>query len=32
MASSPLMDAVGFTRDLEAGYRSMFEEWAAKDK
>lgn len=32
MASSPLMDAVGFTRHLEAAYRAMFEDWAAKTR
>jgi predicted O-linked N-acetylglucosamine transferase (SPINDLY family) len=30
MAASPLLDARGFTRDLEAAYRSMWQRWCAK--
>jgi predicted O-linked N-acetylglucosamine transferase (SPINDLY family) len=29
MTSSPLMDAAAFNRQLEAAYRSMFEQWCA---
>jgi predicted O-linked N-acetylglucosamine transferase (SPINDLY family) len=29
MVSSPLLDATGFTRQLEAAYRAMFEQWCA---
>lgn len=28
MQSSPLMDAVGYTRQVEAAYRAMFKRWA----
>jgi predicted O-linked N-acetylglucosamine transferase (SPINDLY family) len=29
MADSPLVDAVGFTRSLEAAYRQMWQQWCA---
>ena len=29
MAQSPLMDAAGFTRDLESAYRAMWRSWCA---
>lgn len=32
MRESPLMDAVGFTRGIEAAYRSMWEQWCAAPK
>ena len=30
MEASPLRDEAGFARKVEAAYRVMFEEWAAK--
>jgi predicted O-linked N-acetylglucosamine transferase (SPINDLY family) len=29
MSASPLMDAAGFTRDLERGYRDMWRRWCS---
>jgi protein O-GlcNAc transferase len=31
MQNSPLMDGVGFTRDLEKAYRKMWEKWCAQN-
>jgi len=31
LAASPLLDAVGFTRDLEAAYRAMWGAWCMRE-